>query len=467
MKDFGPAFGVANAVLYEGYLLFPYTVSTGKNRVRWQFGVVVPEAYIVAETGEHAEQQTQVLFEPEAGCDIDILLRFLQVEARAVEVARGDGFEPVTSFVLGGTTYLTFDEAVEREMLVNVRSDGPQHTSVPIQIEGGRDIEQLRDDDGRVVARIVRERWPLHGSLAIDVDPRENEGPAIASLRVRVANGSAVVPGERSSALRTSFVSTHVLLAIDVGRFLSVLDPPQHAASSTAALVNRHTFPVLVGDAAKDAQRASLVLSSPIILYDFPALSPHTDADAFDSTEIDELLTLTVLSLSDAERAEARATDPRANAIVERAERFGVEAFGRLHAGTLHRVDGEAAGAPSSTSLQRLADPNADIGPVGNFSGDPLLSLDIPRIDCVFVGGTKVARDSAVRLHPKGRADIWDSLLEGKLATVRAIHQDFEDKMYVAVTVDDDPASDLHDWYGRSFFFSPDEVEPVVPEGAG
>jgi hypothetical protein len=83
-------------------------------------------------------------------------------------------------------------------------------------------------------------------------------------------------------------------------------------------------------------------------------------------------------------------------------------------------------------------------------------------MDCVFVEGVKVAKGSAVKLHPKRRADSWDFFLDGKVATVRAIHQDVENQMYVAVTVNDDPASDLHDWYGRSFFFYPDEVEPCA-----
>jgi hypothetical protein len=449
MKDFGPAFGVANAVLYEGYLLFPYTASTAKNRVRWQFGVVVPEAYLAAETGEHAEMQTDVLFEHDGEPDVDVLLRFLQVEARTVEVPRGDAFEAVESFELEGTRYVTFDEAVERELLVNVRPAAASLTSTPLAVEGGRDVEELRDADGIVRARIVRERWPLAGALEVTAEPLDCAEARLARLRVRVANRSEVVPGERSAALRTSLVSTHVLLAIGGGAFLSVLDPPAYAAAASAALANRQTFPVLIGDAPAGPQRASLVLSSPIILYDFPALGAQTEADAFDATEIDELLTLSVLSLSDRERAEARATDPRARAIVERAERFGPEAIARLHAGALHRGD------------QRLADPFADGGPAGGSFGDPLAALDLPAIDCVFVAGTKVAQGSSVRLHPKGRADIWDSMLDGKVATVRAIHQDFEERMYVAVTVDDDPASELHDWYGRAFFFSPDEVEPL------
>jgi hypothetical protein len=463
MKDFGPALGIANAVLYEGYLLFPYTASTQKNRVRWQFGVVVPRAYLAADTGEHAVQQTELLFEHEETADIDVLLRFLHVQARTVEVAHGERFEPVAAFDFGGTTYLTFDEAAERELLVNVRPEAGLRQDVALCIDGGRTIDELRDSAGVVRARIVRECWPLRGTLKIEVEPLAGDGEApsgggvrLSKLRVRVENDSAVVAGERSAALRTALVSTHVLLAIDGGRFVSVLDPPAHAALAGAALANQQTFPVLVGDPT-DPQRSALALSSPIILYDFPALAPQTDADAFDATEIDELLTLSVLSLSDRERAEARATDPRARGIVERAERLGAAGFARLHAGSLQRAPG----------FERLANPFADGAPSAGSAGDPLSAIDVPRIDCVFVGGTKVSRGSIVRLHPQGRADIWDSLLEGRLATVRAVHQDLEDKQYVAVTVDDDPASDLHDWYGRSFFFSPAEVEPLAPGELG
>lgn len=447
MTDFRPALGVANAVLYEGYLLFPYTASTGKNRVRWQFGVLVPEAYLAAGTGEHAEMQTEVLFEHDGAAGIDVLLRFLHVEARTVEVARDIGFEAVERFDYEGQTFLTFEEGVEHEHLVNVPASGRTRCALALDIPGGRDVEVLRDRDGKVRARIVRERRPLRFVLEVAIDPPGGDAAAarLSKLQVRVVNRSEVAPGERSAALRTSLVSTHTVLAIAGGSFLSVLDPPAYAAAATAELANRQTFPVLAGDGTADAQRAALALSSPIILYDFPALGAQTEADAFDATEIDELLTLSVLSLSDRERAEARATDPRARAIVERAERFGPEAIARLHAGALHR-----GGEP------RLADPAAGLAPLG---GDP---LDVPALDCVFVNDTKVTRGSSVRLHPAGRADVWDAMLDGKLATVRAIHQDFEDRTYVAVTVDEDPASDLHDWYGRAFFFSPNEVEPIA-----
>ena len=440
MTNFARALGVANAVLYEGYILYPYTASARKNRIRWQFGVLVPHAYTAKGTGEPASAQTEILLECGDDPQVDILVRFLQVEARAVERWSGSSFEPVEALAIGSRSYLTFDEGVEREVALHVRpAAASETTAVPIAFAGDETTELLRDAGDALRGRVVRRRWSLHGSIAVTCEPVPG-CPALRKLRVVVENGSSVVPGERSSALRTAFVSTHVLLHADDGHFLSVLDPPVDAADVTKALVNRHTWPVLVGDGA-DAQRSPLVLSSPIILYDFPAVAPQSEADTFDATEVDELMMLSVLSLSDEERDEARATDPRARAIVERAERFGPEELRRLH----------------GTMLQGKREPEADA----------LAALDVPSMDCVFVGGVKVSKGSTVRLHPKRRADVWDVFLDGKIATVRAIHQDVENEMYVAVTADDDPASDLHEWYGRSFFFYPDEVEPITVSAPG
>jgi hypothetical protein len=418
MNPLEPALAVANAVLYEGYILYPYTASARKNRIRWQFGVVVPEAYAAQGTGEPAVSQTEVLLESGDDTKVTVLARFLQVETRWVQVPAGEGFETVESLAFEGRRFVTFDEGVEREVELRV-DPNISATAAPIAFSAQERIEPMRDAEGVLVARVVRRRWPLHGSVTVVCEAVANN-PLLRRVRLRISNQSAVVPGERSSALRTAFVSTHVLLYAERGRFLSVLDPPAEAALETAALRNQHTWPVLVGGEGVDRRRAPLVLSSPIILYDFPAVAPQSQGDNFDATEIDELMMLSVLSLSDEEREEARATDPRARAIVERAERFGPQELGELHG-----------------------------------------VLDIPAMDCVFVEGEKIGKGSTVLLHPKRRADIWDEFLEGKTATVRAIHQDVENQMYVAVTVDDDPASDMHDWYGRSLFFYPDEVEPV------
>ena len=331
--------------------------------------------------------------------------------------------------------HVTFDEGVEREVEVTVDASPPASHTVPIALGASTAEEPLRERDGTLRGRIVRERWPLRGTLTIACEAVP-DAPSLRKVRISVRNGSDVVAGERAGALRTAFVSSHVLLAADGGAFVSVLDPPQAAAVATASLANRHLFPVLIGEQRVDDRHAPVMFSSPIILYDFPAVAPQTEADAFDATEIDELLRLSVLSLPDDEREEARATDPRARAIVERAERFGAAELGRLHASMLRREEPFAG-------------------------GDPFASIDAPALDCVFVRGTKVAKGARVRLRPKRRADAWDMFLDGRDATVRAIHQDVEDVLYVAVTVDDDPASDLHDWYGRAFFFYPDEIEPI------
>ncbi len=419
MSDLRGALRVADAVLYEGYLLFPYTASAQKNRVRWQFGVVVPEEYARGGNGEPAHQQTEVLLACDDGAQVTVLLRFLQVEVRRVELIDGDETALVPSLTVDGTTYVTFDEAVPRDVWTPIEAVPGAEVLVPLAIDGAHDEELVRDAPGIVRGRIVRERWPLRGTLAIRCDAVAG-APSLVKLRARVENASIVVPGERCAALRTAFVSTHLLLSAQNAQFISVLDPIPDAAPATATLENQHVFPVLVGESGTDAQRSSMVLSSPIILYDFPALAPQTGEDAFDATEIDELLRLSVLSLPDAERAEARATDPRARAIVEQAERLDAPELLRLHG-----------------------------------------VMDAPAPERIFVGGTTVTKGSAVRLHPKRRADAWDMFLDGKTATVRAIHQDLEDLVYVAVTVDDDPASDLHEWYGRSFFFSPEEIEPL------
>lgn len=440
MNPFAPALDVANAVLYEGYVLYPYTASARKNRIRWQFGVIVPQAYAQRGTGEPAQSVTEVLLAAHERDEIDVLVRFLQVEARQVEAWSGTEFQPVESLTANGQPHVTFDEGIEREIPIHATLEGTNGSvAAPIAYSEEQNVEMLPGEAGR----IVRRRWPLHGIVRVEWESVSGDA-GLRRVRVTIDNQSSVVEGERSSALRTAFVSTHTLLYARTGRFLSALDVPPEA-DGLARLVNKHTWPVLIGDAASDAQHAQLVLSSPIILYDFPAVAPQSEGDTFDATEVDELMMLSVLSLSDEERDEARATDPRARAIVERAERFGPQELARLH-GTL---------------LQTKRNPLAD--------ADPFATLDVPGMDCVFVEGVKVAKGSQVRLHPKRRADVWDAFLDGQVATVRAIHQDVENVMYVAVTVDADPASDLHEWYGRSFFFYPDEIEPLaapVPGGA-
>jgi hydrogenase maturation protease len=493
---FDAARGIANAILYEGYLLYPYTASASKNQMRWQFGVVVPKAYEAAGTLERGNQRTEFVIEVTGTTRIDALLRFLHVEARSVEALQGDAYVEVATLDVDGTRHVPFDETVECEVPLHLDLATETRATVPVGYPASLERSELRDRNGAPAGRTLRERWPLYGTFSLAVEPVA-DAPTLRKLIVETENTSEIVAaGVRGEVLRTAFISTHTLLAIEDGAFLSPIDPPEYAAAATESLANRGPWPVLMGDGTIDAQRSTLAMSTPIVLGDFPELGKKTEADAFDGTEIDELLTLSVLSLSDAERAEARATDPRARAIVERAERFGAADIARLHDGELSRIadgvlarlndtdfssayagerspfnaDGLAAESrftdPRTRSLVDLANPEEaaaafNAGDVARLRSGDLDPLEALPPASILVNGVAIGKGSSVKLSPKRRADAWDTFLEGRMATVKAIHQDFEDKIYVAVTVDVDPATDLHDWYGRSFFFEPDEVEPV------
>jgi hypothetical protein len=85
------------------------------------------------------------------------------------------------------------------------------------------------------------------------------------------------------------------------------------------------------------------------------------------------------------------------------------------------------------------------------------------QVECLHVGAAEIRAGDRVRLQPRGRADILDLALAGKTALVEAIEQDLDGRIYLAVTVDDDPGKDLGALRqpGHRFFFAPEEIEPV------
>ena len=166
-------------------------------------------------------------------------------------------------------------------------------------------------------------------------------------VAVNVGNttGCAAPGGVRDHVTRRSLVAVHTLLAVDDGAFVSLLDPPAAAAEAAAGCTSVGTYPVLVGDGSDD----DVVLSSPIILYDHPAVAPESQGDMCDATEIDEILALRVLTLTDEEKAEARGTDARAAAIVDRWEDMPPEVWERLH-GTVRSIGPAVTAAPRARS---------------------------------------------------------------------------------------------------------------------
>ncbi len=232
---------VAEAVLYEGYLLYPYRKSAGKNRLRWQFGVLAPRLWAqrnlppdegVAGSAESWFQQTECLLEPRGSqATVSLRLRFLHAQRRTVqELTRGGGFAPVQALEVDGRLLLSFDEAVplERDIACPVAAQGGAPREFIVEVPGWEHVEDLRDAAGRPRGRVVRRRSPM--TIAVRVSAAEVAAPfPLTRIRVRTENVSAGVAAgaSRDEALTRALLAAHTFAAVDGGSFVSLLDPPE------------------------------------------------------------------------------------------------------------------------------------------------------------------------------------------------------------------------------------------------
>ncbi|MET0729318.1 MAG: hypothetical protein ABWZ76_13570 [Acidimicrobiales bacterium] len=435
---FAPAQRVADAVLWEGYVLYPYRASAAKNQVRWQYGVLAPRPYSEADSSERWSMQTECVVDLSPSAAVQVRLRYLQVQTRTVEEAVDEAFKPVAELEVDGALWASWDEAVEHVLdLPPVDLARPGSQEVTLTLPAGLDVEPLG-----TAGRVVRERWEIEGVVRVETDVSPGPYP-LAKLRVTVENVTdwcdTDVP--RDEVMRRSLIGVHTLLHADDARFISLLEPPEFAQGLVAECANEGTFPVLVGEGDDRT-----MLSSPIILYDHPTVAPTSPGDMCDLTEIDEILALRILTLTDDEKRQARSTDARAAAIVDRIEDFSPDVFSRLH---------------------------GEMVPVGSLpTGDEAVPWWEPAVDAsvnpwedsILIAGVEITKGSRVRLRP-GRAagrrtDAQDLFLAGMTATVEGVFLDVDGDQHVAVVLDDDPGAELQRAQGRFMYFHPDEVEP-------
>jgi hypothetical protein len=171
---------------------------------------------------------------------------------------------------------------------------------------------------------LTRSWRALAGKVAAAADPL---GGDVFRITVRIENETPFRGDDRERALQASFCSTHSILAISGGELLSLTDPPPELRDEAERCENIGAWPVLAGEPGE----RHTVLSSPIILPDHPEIAPESPGDLFDAAEIDQLLTLSILSMTDDERAQMRAADPRTRAMLERTESLSREELMRLH----------------------------------------------------------------------------------------------------------------------------------------
>ena len=447
---------IVAATLYEGYILYPYRPTSVKNQVRWTFGGVYPRAYADASGGtERHTVVTECLLRGGGDATVDVEVRFLHLVARTVarlhqpspEPSR-DELQTVDELTVDGRVHRAWEEATERTIHAGTRTVDDLHGTsgeLVLGVDGGQELEWLRDADGVAVGALLRRHQPI--AVAVDISAR-HLGEHLSAVRVEVGNVTATADVVRDAALHHALIAAHVVLRCANGRWLSAADPPPDARAAASELRNDGLWPILVGAGGAD----DTVLASPIILEDHPDVAPESPGDLFDATEIDEILSLRILALTDAEKAEMRGADARARAILDRTEALTGDDWMRMH-GTLRPVLPRiGATTPSDATL----DPWVPLDGESPFAERPLL-------DAVPWRGGVLTAGARVRLVPRGGADALDIVLRGRTATVESIEQDVDDRVYVAVTVDDDPGADLGLMRqpGHRFFYTLDEVEPA------
>jgi len=328
-------------VLYEGYMLYPYRPSSVKNQQRWNFGVLCPQSYSEAQGGSDAwTMQTECLVESGSVTTLEVRVRFLQLVARSVgeltnpvrDLAPGEApeFRQVPKLEVCGRIHQPWQEATEREVVLPIR-DLETLGRMPLlqlfEFPAKREYEYLRDGEGLITGIVVREQSALQGSIDVKSEP---VGSSSCRVRVCICNltpFSVRTRSIREPALLSSLVSTHTVLGVRNGRFCSLLSPPERLAEAASGCHNVGTWPVLVGEEGD----IDTVLSSPMILPDYPQVAPESAGDLFDGTEIDEILTLRIMTLTDEEKREMRQSDERARQMLERTETMPVEQLLKLH----------------------------------------------------------------------------------------------------------------------------------------
>jgi len=331
---------IARAVLYEGYVLYPYRPNTFKNRQRWTFGGLFPRDF---SAGERWQSQTEWLVLGGQDTTLEFHVRCLQLQKRAIgrlvePLAAWDpdcppAYYEVATLVVGERTLYGWQEAVERSADfsgVALSSLLATPRQFDFSFPRGQEVEPVLSETGEIVGLIVRQRQALQGRLEVQA-AGELGGPIKLSMRILNLTPLAGAQGlSRDDAALWSLASTHLLAGVQGGQFVSVTDPPAALRPLADECQQGGLWPVLVGDQGD----THLMLAAPIILYDYPQIAPESPGDLFDGTEIDEILSLRILTLTEAEKAAMREMDERTRGLLDRTEALDDEAWQQLH-GTL------------------------------------------------------------------------------------------------------------------------------------
>ncbi|HET8667078.1 MAG TPA: hypothetical protein VFM10_03795, partial [Terriglobales bacterium] len=242
---------IANAILYEGYMLYPYRPSALKNRSPgWTFGTLVPQAYAAVQPGEASCFQAEIIVSGDA-VHLSAEIRFLQLA--------GDRSEALDRSVCLSSLSITDLLTHPTTVTFSFPGDGEERSQACCQLEGM--VRVSAQQLSQTAARIV---------LAL-----QNLSPPTVPWK------------SRDQVLQQALVSAHAVLGVTGGEFVSLLDPPAQFRAAAESCKQLGVFPVLAGE---ERERTAMLVS-PIFLYDYPQIASNSKGDFFDASEIDELLT--------------------------------------------------------------------------------------------------------------------------------------------------------------------------------
>lgn len=323
---------VADSVLYEGYALYPYRPSAMKNRQRWSFGILYPPAYAeVTRATERSRMHSECLVEGNAHASIQIELRFLHLQGRQVFQRTEDEYKIVPSLSTDDRLFESGDEGNKRSAIFDFPVYAGGRT-FDFSFGGINQDDPLCNSAGEVIGKISHLQQELRGTVGLAAEAFRQD---VWKLTIDVDNRTPLAddPHDRGAALLGSLLSAQLILTATGAQFVSLLDPPGDLKHAATACRNVGNFPVLLGPEGEH----EMLLCSPILLYDYPQVAPESAGDFYDSTEMEEMLTLRVMTLTEEEKSQMRLTGDHARNLLERTEATAREQLVRTH-GTIREL---------------------------------------------------------------------------------------------------------------------------------
>lgn len=324
---------VADSVLYESFMLYPYPPAALKNRQRWSFGILYPAAYPEVALGtERISLHAECLVETTANATIHAQFRFLHLFSRQYAAIVDGVSEPVPSLFVDDQRFDSWDEPIERsvEFPVSILAATQQH---PFTFPAGVNSEPMLDRKGQLAGTVTRTQREVTGLVSITTQFVRD---GLIKLVLEATNTTAMFepPATREAALLCSLLSSHAILSATGAQFVSLLDPPSELHGATASLRNVGSFPVLVGFPPE----RDIMLCSPIVLHDYPQIAPESVSNFHDSAEMDETLSVRVLPLTDSEQGQMIRADDRSRDLLQRTQQSAREQLSRSH-GIFRSID--------------------------------------------------------------------------------------------------------------------------------